>query len=169
MKKRVLFSILMIGILLLVSGCSSSSPNMKVQKERVKKCTHEEVDDGLKEVDTVVITYKGNKVLKVSVTNVSEIKNDETTKALMLSFGQTLAERMSEVNGIEMTFELDGENSMKSVTTIDYTKLNSKDAKRVLGELYEVDDDYDEDELYDIKDMTVNEFIDENFDDYICK
>ena len=82
---------------------------------------------------------------------------------LTLLVGNGIAEKLNSVNGVSSSFVKDGNNSIKSVMTIDYEKINVEDLKTALG------NSFSEDDFYSSKDLTLEEFKTKNLSGYECK
>lgn len=168
MKKKFLLVILATLVLTLtLTGCGSDatgSGNSIFSSKKTVTCTHEEVDaEGYKTTDEMVVTYDNEKVLNVKSTMVTEL--DPTYLEFTLAFGQVLAETLNKVEGVSLSYEKAGDNSIKAVTSIDYEKLNPENVKKELGEMYDSDDEA----LYDAKGMSFEDFKKNSLAGYTCK
>lgn len=165
MKKIVLVITLILSIIL-ITGCGVNSKNgggSILNPNKTMNCTKESVDeDGYKTFETMNITYNSTKVLRVKSTNISE--TDPTYIDFGLSIGTALASKLSEINGMTMEYTKDGDNKIKIVMDVDFTKIDPAQIKEVFGELYN-----EEDSFYNKKDYTIEQFKKENLSGYNCK
>lgn len=153
MKKIYYLGIL--GILLFtVTGCGSTTKTMT--------CTKTSTDeDGYKTTDTLEVTAKEDKVIKVIDTNVSEVDPNYLDFTFNLSSG--LSETINKVDGMNVVYTKEDNNKIKFVMTVDFTKLNTESIKDAFGDLY------DENNFYSEKDITLEKFKENNLKDYTCK
>lgn len=168
MKKILLGISLLLGIILL-TGCGSDVTGSNnaggiFSSTKTVTCTHEEIDeDGYKTIDEMVVTYDSSKVLSAKSTSI--IETDPTLVEFTLSFGQLLADAMNVVDGVSVSYEKHGENSIKATTTVDYEKLDYSKLKSQLGDMYDSDDDA----LYNVKGLSFEEFKKRSLSGYSCK
>lgn len=163
MKKRLMlfFGVFIIG--LLVTGCGNKEGGIFGGNSGTKTCTKTSVDeDGYNTTDTMIITYKNDKVTIVEDTNISEM--DPKYIDFTFSFGTSFAEKLNEVDGFNVEYSKEENNKIKLYMKVDFNKINENNIKDKLGELYSEDDPF-----YVKKDITVDDFIAENLYDYKCK
>ena len=126
-------------------------------------CTKESVDeDGYKTSETMNITYNSTKVLRVRSTNISE--TDPAYIDFGLSIVSGLATKLSELEGMNVEYTKEGDNKLKMVMDVDFTKIDPAQIKEVFGELYN-----EEDSFYNKKDYSIEQFKKENLSGYTCK
>lgn len=126
MKKKLLIS--SIFALVLLTGCGTT--------EETLNCTKTEYDeDGYKTTDTMVVKYKNNIVTSVSETNVSEI--DSSIMDMTLSFGNLFAEKLSEIDGINVKYTKVNEKTLQFTIDVDYSKVELDKVKQILGDAYD--------------------------------
>lgn len=126
MKKKLLIS--SIFVLMLLTGCGAT--------EETLNCTKTEYDeDGYKTTDTMVVKYKNNIVTSVSETNVSEI--DSSIMDMTLSFGNLFAEKLSEIDGINVKYTKVNEKTLQFTVDVDYSKVELDKVKQILGDAYD--------------------------------
>ena len=165
-KKAI--AVLLISTLLLTGCGKDKETNDDKGKNDVKEntgmitCTKSETDeDNFKTNLTTVVNYKKGIVTKIEQTSIQEV--DESMIELTLLVGNGIAEKLNSVNGVSSSFVKDGNNSIKSVMTIDYEKINVEDLKTALG------NSFSEDDFYSSKDLTLEEFKTKNLSGYECK
>lgn len=167
MKKRLILLSAVLFMGLLLTGCGSQSDGSSkggiFGNSGTKTCTKTSVDeDGYNTTDTMVITYKKDKVTVVEDTNISETDPDYID--FSLNFGTAFAEKLSEVNGFDVKYSKEGNNKIKMYMKVDFNKIDVNDIKDKLGDLYSEDDAF-----YSKNDITIDDFINENLSDYTCK
>ena len=159
MKKYSKLAVLFV-LIALISGCGKDG--ISLSKEKELTCTNTTTDeDGYKNEDKMVVTYKDNKVVKVTETNVTE--TDPSMLDMTYSFTSAFAESFNKVDGMNITYSKEGNNKLKFVMIVDYDKIDVDSLKNTLGDLY------DEDNFYNKKDITIDEFKENNLKDYTCK
>lgn len=160
MKKYGKLAIVFVLVLLL-SGCGKES--ISLSKEKTMTCTKTTTDeDGYKTDDKMEITYKNNKVTKVTNTNISE--TDPDILDMTYSFMTAFAEKFNKVDGMNVVYTKEGTNQIKFVMSVDYAKLNVDSIKENLGDLYDEDDSF-----YGDTDITIDEFKENYLEGYTCK
>ena len=167
MKKKFLLGIsLTLVFAFLLTGCGSEGKKSNRVDSMTKSvvCTNEKVDDsGYKTKDEIVLVYDSSKVLNAKATTIIETEPDLVD--FTVAFGQEIANSINVVDGVNVSYEKYSDNSIKSVTTIDYEKVDVSKIKSQLGELYDSDDDA----LYNGRGMTLEEFKSKNLVGYSCK
>lgn len=151
MKKYVIL-MCAIGVMLFTTGCEKTS---------TLNCTKTETDDdGYKTTETIVVTSKNDKVSKVEQTSIQEMDADlvDTT----ISFGETFSSAFNDIDGMDMTYSKESDNSIKTTMSVDFAKLDMEKLKEAFGS------DLTDDSFYSSKDMTLEEFKKENLDGYTC-
>lgn len=165
-KSKILLSAIFMSCILL-TGCGNSEENgtggILNSNSGTKTCTKTSVDeDGYNTTDTMVVTYKKNKVTLVEDTNVSE--TDPQYIDFSLNIGKAFAEKLSEVNGFTVEYSKENDNKIKMYMKVDFNKIDVNDVKEKLGDLYSEDEAF-----YSKQDITIDDFISNNLSDYTCK
>lgn len=135
MKKKLLIGI--VFCLILLTGCGTNENNSgKDLTKGTLTCTKTEYDeDGYKKTDTMVVKYKNNIVTSVSETNVSEI--DSSIMDMTLAFGNLFAEKLSEIDGINVKYTKVNEKTLQFTIDVDYAKVELDKVKQILGDAYD--------------------------------
>lgn len=155
MKKYVI-SIVILLVCMISFGCGKKE-EMK-QLECFKTETSEE---GYKTDTSMLISSKNGKVVKVEANTTSEV--DPDTIDLSLSFGNSFATTLNEINGIEVSYEKKKENELMYHMIVDFENLDLESLKSKMGESLE------EDSFYFNKDISLEEFQKENLSGFTCK
>ena len=162
MKKALCGFVLV--MILFACGCEkqeNQAENSKSSQDYVTLvCSKTIEEDDQKETETYEIVSKDNLIKKVTVTSVSEM--DSETIDFTISFSELLTKAFNEVDGIDMTFSKEGDNTLKSVMSIDYEKINMEQAEEKLGDLF------DAEEFLSEKDLSVDDFKAQNLEGYEC-
>ena len=151
MKKIVIVSVLI--LVLLITGCEG--------KIKTLTCTKESVEDNLKTSEEMLVSYKNNKVFKITQTTIEEMDPDliDTT----ISFGENFASTLNQVDGFEVNYSKENNNSVKYQITMDYSKMDMNKLKELFG------DDWNEEDYIKAKDQDIEEFKKERLEGYSCK
>jgi hypothetical protein len=151
MKKIVIVSVLI--LVLLITGCEG--------KTKTLTCTKESVEDNLKTSEEMLVSYKNNKVFKITQTTIEEMDPDliDTT----ISFGENFASTLNQVDGFEVNYSKESNNSVKYQITMDYSKMDMNKLKELFG------DDWNEEDYIKAKDQDIEEFKKERLEGYSCK
>lgn len=151
MKKIVIVSVLI--LVLLITGCEG--------KIKTLTCTKESVEDNLKTSEEMLVSYKNNKVFKITQTTIEEMDPDliDTT----ISFGENFASTLNQVDGFEVNYSKESNNSVKYQITMDYSKMDMNKLKELFG------DDWNEEDYIKAKDQDIEEFKKERLEGYSCK
>ena len=151
MKKIVIVSVLI--LVLLITGCE--------WKTKTLTCSKESVEDNLKTSEEMLVSYKNNKVFKITQTTIEEMDPDliDTT----ISFGENFASTLNQVDGFEVNYSKENNNSVKYQITIDYSKMDMNKLKELFG------DDWNEEDYIKAKDQDIEEFKKERLEGYTCK
>ena len=151
MKKIVIVSVLI--LVLLITGCEG--------KTKTLTCTKESVEDNLKTSEEMLVSYKNNKVFKITQTTIEEMDPDliDTT----ISFGENFASTLNQVDGFEVNYSKENNNSVKYQITMDYSKMDMNKLKELFG------DDWNEEDYIKAKDQDIEEFKKERLEGYSCK
>ena len=135
MKKNLLISIILCLILLTACGTTENNSDKNVDKGTLK-CTKTEYDeDGYKTTDEMIVTYKKDIVTSVLETNVSEI--DPSVIDMTLSFGNLFAEKLSEIDGLNVEYTKVNEKTLQFTINVDYSKVELDKVKQVFGDAYD--------------------------------
>lgn len=151
MKKIAIVSVLI--LVLLITGCEG--------KTKTLTCTKESVEDNLKTSEEMLVSYKNNKVFKITQTTIEEMDPDliDTT----ISFGENFASTLNQVDGFEVNYSKESNNSVKYQITMDYSKMDMNKLKELFG------DDWNEEDYIKAKDQDIEEFKKERLEGYTCK
>lgn len=151
MKKIAIVSVLI--LVLLITGCEG--------KIKTLTCTKESVEDNLKTSEEMLVSYKNNKVFKITQTTIEEMDPDliDTT----ISFGENFASTLNQVDGFEVNYSKESNNSVKYQITMDYSKMDMNKLKELFG------DDWNEEDYIKAKDQDIEEFKKELLEGYTCK
>ena len=151
MKKYVIL-MCAIGVMLFTTGC---------EKTNTLNCTKTETDEeGYKTTETMVVTAINDKVSKVEQTSIQEMEKDLVDSTI--SFGQTFSSTFNEIDGINMTYSKESETSIKMAISVDFAKLDMDKLKDVFGS------DVTDDSFYSSKNISLEEFKNENLEGYTC-
>lgn len=165
--KKCVMGIVGLLILLSVTGCgnfgtfNSDKVETKDENSGTLKCTKVETEDGKNIDDTMVVTYKDNKVTKVENTNVTEM--DASMVDLTVSFGTAFASKLNELNGFNVNYSKIDDTKVKYVITVNFEELDVEQLKSTFGE------DFDEESFYSSKDVSLDNFKENNLSDYTCE
>ncbi len=151
MKKIAIVSVLI--LVLLITGCEG--------KIKTLTCTKESVEDNLKTSEEMLVSYKNNKVFKITQTTIEEMDPDliDTT----ISFGENFASTLNQVDGFEVNYTKESNNSVKYQITMDDSKMDMNKLKELFG------DDWNEEDYIKAKDQDIEEFKKERLEGYSCK
>lgn len=151
MKKIAIVSVLI--LVLLITGFEG--------KTKTLTCTKESVEDNLKTSEEMLVSYKNNKVFKITQTTIEEMDPDliDTT----ISFGENFASTLNQVDGFEVNYSKESNNSVKYQITMDYSKMDMNKLKELFG------DDWNEEDYIKAKDQDIEEFKKERLEGYTCK
>ena len=124
-------------------------------------CTKTYTEDGNQINDTMVVIYENNTVISVENSNVTEYA-DASMVDMTVSFGQLFATSLNEVDGFNISYSKENENTVKYIMSVNYDELNIDALKEKFG------DDFDEDSFYSSKNISIDDFKAENLSDYTC-
>ena len=124
-------------------------------------CTKTYLEDGNQIHDTMVVTYKNNKVTNVENTNITAYA-DKSLADMTVSFGQLFAVALNEVDGFNVSYSKENDNSVKYIMNVNYDELNIDSLKEKFG------DEFDEDEFFASKNISIDDFKSKNLNDYTC-
>lgn len=154
--KKIIKIMAITSLLMFITGCESKTSTQTLT------CTKTSTDeDGYKTTDTIEVTAKEDKVIKVIDTNVSEVDPNYLDFTFNLSSG--LSETINKLDGMNIVYTKEDKNKIKFVMTVDFAKLNTESIKDAFGDLY------DENNFYSEKDITLEKFKENNLKDYTCK
>ena len=161
--KKLLIGLFAVLVCLSTVGCGDNKDTSS-SKNGTLTCTKEETDDdGLKTTELMEITYKNKKVTNVKATSTAEV--DPEYIDMTLSFGELFAQAFEEIDGMSAEFTKDGDNKVKTVMEVDFTKLDPDAIKEALGDSFSGEDS----EMFTKTDITIDEFKEENLEGYTCK
>ena len=166
MKKNI-FLIVTILLLVVATGCSKESSGGGILSgNKTMTCTKEETDeDGYKTSAKMDITYNTKKVVKVKQTTTTEMNSSIIDFAI--SAGTEIAKAFDKVDGISVKYTQENNNTIKYVMEIEFDKLKEEQLQQLINELY--GGETDAENLFDKKDITIEEFKKDNLEDYTCK
>lgn len=153
MKK---ISTLLLIVMLILTGCFYSEKTMTCSKITSN-------DEGYENVETVVISYKKNKVVKTTTTIVTEV--DPNFIEFFYSLGNDFSKSLNEVEGINIIYSKIGTRKLQSITEIDYSKINHNDLKKALGDSY----DDEGNNIYKMKDISLEAYKANFLSEYSCE
>lgn len=153
--KRFL-SILTISLIcMFFVGCG----NQKIEQ---LQCSKTETDEeGYQTDSSMLVSSKNGKVVKVETTVLSEM--DSEMLDFSLSFGNSFADSLKDIKGIEATYEKINENKLQYYMMIDLEHLDLEKLKSTLG------DSLDDDSFYTNTEITLEEFKEKNLSGFTCK
>ena len=161
MKKKMLIGI--IFCLILLTGCGTTESNSSQDiSTGTLNCTKTEYDDGYKITDTMVVKYKNNIVTSISETNIAEMNPDYIDMAL--SFGNLFAEKLSEIDGINVKYTKTDDKTLQFTIDVDYSKVELDKIKQTLGDAF----DEKQASMY-TKNVSLNTFKNDILSDYTCE
>lgn len=162
MKKKMLIGIIFCLILLTGCGTSESNSSKDISKGTLNCTKTEYDDDGYKITDTMVVKYKNNIVTSVSETNIAEVNPDYID--MTLSFGNLFAEKLSEIDGINIKYTKTNDKTLQFTIDVDYSKVELDKIKQTLGDAY----DEKQASMY-TKNVSLNTFKNDILSDYTCE
>ena len=162
MKKKMLIGIIFCLILLTGCGTSESNSSKDISKGTLNCTKPEYDDDGYKITDTMVVKYKNNIVTSVSETNIAEVNPDYID--MTLSFGNLFAEKLSEIDGINIKYTKTNDKTLQFTIDVDYSKVELDKIKQTLGDAY----DEKQASMY-TKNVSINTFKNDILSDYTCE
>lgn len=124
-------------------------------------CTKTYTEDGNQINDTMVVTYKNNKVTNVENTNITEY-TDISMVDMTVSFGQLFATSLNEVDGFNVSYSKESDSKVKYIMNVNYDELNIDSLKEKFG------DEFDEDAFFASKNISLDDFKSKNLNDYTC-
>ena len=81
---------------------------------------------------------------------------------MTVSFGQLFAVALNEVDGFNVSYSKENDNSVKYIMNVNYDELNIDSLKEKFG------DEFDEDEFFASKNISIDDFKSKNLNDYTC-
>lgn len=159
MKK---FLVLLFAVMICFS-LTACGNNKSSKDGNTLTCTKEEKnDEGYNTKEEYVLSYNDKDIItKIENTSISEMDKESIELTIGLS---SLATSMFDgIDGISMKVTKEGDNAVKTVTIVDFNKLDTDKLKDLISE------DGEESSLFDGKDMTINEFKKENLEGFSCK
>ena len=164
MKKYALMMLSILFALVLITGCGNKNENGTNDGVlKTKTCTKTTInDDGYSTTDTMIISYKNDKVMIVEDTNISETSPQFID--MSLSIAKALTDKLNEINGFTVECSKEDSNKIKAYMKVDFDKIDINNLKEKLGDLYSEDKSF-----YTKKDITINDFINTNLSGYTCK
>lgn len=166
--KKFFMCFLILGVLFVSTACGkeeTKEDGKKDSKYETLTCTKSETDeDGLKSDTTAVIKYKSsdNKVVTLEQTATSQVNAQFAD--LTLNITKAVADAFSKVDGISMEVTKENDTTIKSVTSIDYTKINIENMKETLGEMFDEDN-----AMFKSTDVTVDSLKSSALEGFTCK
>ena len=166
MKKNI-FLFITILLLVISTGCSKkgSSGGGILSGNKTMTCTKEETDEaGYKTNSKMEIVYNSKKVVKVTSTNTTEMNSLVIDYAI--SAGTDIAKLFDKVDGISVKYTQENTNTIKYVMVVEFDKLKEEQLQQVINDLY--GGETDAENIFDKKDITIEEFKKENLEDFTC-
>ncbi len=173
MKKLGIFFLVTL-LLLSITGCSNNSTKGNNNEKTGKLvCSKTETDeDGYTTDTTITTTYKNNKLLTIKQESLQ--KMDATYIDFVYGLGSLVMKAFENINGMSVSYEKVGSDSIKTVFDVNYEKLDYDALEEVSKDL-NTDEDSGDDPTQAItnfkKDLTLDEFR-EMYNDangYTCK
>ncbi len=161
--KKYISILLSVLILFTITGCKSSISNSFNNENEYSTltCSKEEVDeDGNTTSEKVTVTYKDNIVTKTSSESIIEIDPDYMELSLAIADG--VAEKYNEVSGFTYKVNKVSDSSYKVITSVDYDNLDVDQLRNVASDI-----GIESDEIN--TKMTLDEYKENNLNDYVCK
>lgn len=165
--KKFFMCFLIIGILFVSTACGkddSSSDDKKDGKYETLTCTKSETDEaGMKTETSAVVKYNSSdkKVVTLDQTVTTEVNAQFADLTVTLT--SAVAEAFNAIDGITMKVTKENDTTIKSVTNIDYTKINVENMKETLGDMFD-----EENAMYS-KDLTIDNLKSTALEGYTCK
>ena len=166
MKKNI-FLFITILLLVISTGCAKkgSSGGGILSGNKTMTCTKEETDEsGYKTNEKMDIVYNSKKVVKVTSTNTTEM--DSMVIDFAISAGTEIAKAFDKVDGISVKYTQENTNTIKYVMEIEFDKLKEEQLQQLINDLY--GGETDAENLFDKKDVTIEEFRKDNLEGYTC-
>lgn len=167
--KKVLMPIMTILMCFcLLVGCGTSEKKeAKETKDGTLSCSKVETDeDGYKTTDKIVVTYKDNIVTNMTETSIQETDPDYID--LSYGFTQAFATIFNVIDGIKIDVSKPSEKEVQTVTTVDYTALDFEKIKEAFSDLNS-DEENTTENLYEAKNISLEEYKEEYLSDYTCE
>lgn len=163
MKKATIIT-LIITTIFLCCACSKENLNI-LKKEKTLNCTNNETDDdGLKTTNDVKVVYNNTKVLSMEETTITEVDPEYLESSYTFSTG--IAEKLNNIEGIEMKYSKIDNNKIKLNMSIHYDKLDYEEVKKTFKDLF--DEDISDSSFYSSNNLTIDEFKEQHLSEYNC-
>lgn len=168
MKKSLLSILCLLAVIGMMTGCNSNSNENKNESKTDSStgkltCTRTENDeDGYETSYEMVVNYKNDKVTVVEETSIA--KMDKDVLEMSYSFTSLFAEAFNNIEGMDVTYSKEGEDTLKSTVKVDYSKVDVNQIKEVLGNSFD-----DTDAFYKNTNTSLEDFKKENLTNYTCK
>lgn len=142
---------LLVGLAVLATGCG----------EKKLTCTKTDTKGGKEVKATIVVKAKDDKISYMKQTAVNEV--DSSSLDTSLKAGELISEQFKEIDGMSMEYKKVDDTHLEMTMEIDYAKIKVEQLREKLG------DTFDEEDFLKEKDMTLDQFKEENLDGFECK
>ena len=129
--------------------------------EKKLTCTKTDTEDGKEVKTTMVVKAKDDKISYIKQTAVNEM--DSESLEASIKAGELISEQFKEIDGMSMTYKKVDDTHLEMTMEVDYGKLKVEQLREKLG------DTFDEEDFLKEKDMTLDQFKEENLDGFECK
>lgn len=165
--KKFFMCFLIVGVVFFSTACGKddAGDGKKDSKYETLTCTKSETDEsGMKTETTAVVKYNSSdkKVTTLDQTVTTEV--NASIADLTVSLSKAVADEFSKIDGISMTITKENDTTIKSVTKIDYTKINVENMKETLGDMFDEDND-----MFSSADVTIDSLKSTALEGYTCK
>jgi uncharacterized lipoprotein YehR (DUF1307 family) len=164
--KKILIVISSILLVLLISGCDNEENTNSVTTTTTTylksplTCTRTITnDEGYKTTESYVITFD-KYITSITFTSIMSVNSMDVDP--FIAMYQDLETKYNSIPGITVNFSKDGDNGIKEVMSVDYTKLDTSKMSDILGQYY------DANAFYTMKNMTITDFKKNNLTSYTC-
>lgn len=164
--KKFFMCFLIVGVLFISTACGKEESNdgKKDGKYETLTCTLSETDEaGMKTETSAVVKYNGSDKKVVSIDQTVTTEVNPQIADLTVNLTSAVAEAFNKIDGMSMKVTKENDTTIKSVTSIDYTKINVENMKETLGDMF------DEENAMYTKDVTIDSLKDTALKGYTCK
>ena len=142
---------LLVGLAILATGCG----------EKKLTCTKTDTEDGKEVKTTIVVKAKDDKISYMKQTAMNEM--DSASLDTSIQAGELISEQFKGIDGMSMEYKKVDDTHLEMTMEIDYAKIKVEQLREKLG------DTFDEEDFLKEKDMTLDQFKEENLDGFECK
>lgn len=166
MKKSLLSILCLLVTIGMMTGCDSNERKNEEKSDSFSgklTCTRSETDeDGYETSYEMIVNYKNDKVTTVEETSIAKMDKDVVDASY--TFTSLFAEVLNKIDGMKVTYSKEGEDALKSIVKVDYSKINVNQIKEALGESFDNTNAFYKNEATSLED-----FKKQNLTDYTCK